>query len=508
MFNAIFRKLHNKSRFVNLMAIHSRTLISLVLTLYFTRLSIGFLGVDAYGLFAVVNAVILLLGFGQNALISTSQRYLATSLVDADSHKETPLVFARLFWIHIFYSVIVLVFVYTVGFYVVHNLIDVEESVRNNLFLVNQVLGFWLILRIVRIPFEALFASHEKFGLVSVLNVLESVIKLLAVLFLVVVSSGDILIYSAIICFSGMATTLMFVVVSLKSFKELIGFDLHHYSDFKSIFGFLSWNTLSSSANVISSQGAHILINKTAGVELNATLNIANQLAASASGFALAFVNLYSPTILKNYAIEEGQNWRKLTNDASLFGLYVICVISAPLVAAADEIALLWLGRVPESFSSFVYLVVFYQLVDVWQAPMSIVIGAEGNLRKYSIILSLFLISNLPISIGLLAFGGGAELILLTRLLVNIFSSVFRIFYCRHFFDGELNMYLTEVVVKGGLFVLGSYVAGAVLFDFFPANFRGLLLFGACSIFLTSSLYLVLFFSRQLKEGLSVILKL
>ena len=489
------------------MAIHSRTLISLVLTLYFTRLSVGFLGVDAYGLFAVVNAVILLLGFGQNALISTSQRYLATSLADADSPKETPLVFAKLFWIHFFYSAVVFVLVYTVGFYVVHNIIDVEESSRNSLFLVNQVLGFWLIMRIIRIPFEALFASHERFGLVSILNVFESVIKLLVVLLLVGVSSGDILIYSLIICFSGMATTLLFVVVSLKSFQELIAFDLHHYSDFRSIFGFLSWNTLSSTANVMSSQGAHILINKTAGVELNATLNIANQLAASASGFALAFVNLYSPAILKNFAIKESKNWRKLTIDASLFGLYVICVIGSPLMVASNDIALLWLGSVPERFVSFVYLIVFYQIVDVWQAPMSIVIGAEGNLRRYSIILSLFLVSNLPISIGLLAFGGGAELILLIRLLVNIFSSIFRIIYCRQFFGGELNMYLREVVVKGGFFVLGSYVAGAALFDFFPSNIGGLVLFGACSILSTSSLYLALFFSRQLKEGLSLKLK-
>lgn len=59
------------------MAQYLRSAINILLSLYSTRIILSALGMEDYGLYAVVAGVVVMLGFLTNALIQTTQRFIA-----------------------------------------------------------------------------------------------------------------------------------------------------------------------------------------------------------------------------------------------------------------------------------------------------------------------------------------------------------------------------------------------------------------------------------------------
>ena len=67
----------NKRVFINTIAQYTKALINTILSLYTVRLILSALGQEDYGIFSLIAGIIALLGFVQNALVITTQRYLS-----------------------------------------------------------------------------------------------------------------------------------------------------------------------------------------------------------------------------------------------------------------------------------------------------------------------------------------------------------------------------------------------------------------------------------------------
>ena len=63
--------------FVNTIIQYSRTVLSLLISLYTTRLILEALGIENFGIYALVGGVIAMLSFIRSALASTTQRFLS-----------------------------------------------------------------------------------------------------------------------------------------------------------------------------------------------------------------------------------------------------------------------------------------------------------------------------------------------------------------------------------------------------------------------------------------------
>ena len=62
---------------VNTLAQYIRTIINLVLSLYSSRLVLNILGVEDYGVYALVAGVVSMLSFVTNSLVGSTQRFLS-----------------------------------------------------------------------------------------------------------------------------------------------------------------------------------------------------------------------------------------------------------------------------------------------------------------------------------------------------------------------------------------------------------------------------------------------
>ena len=64
---------------INTFAQYIRTVINILLSLYSARLVLEILGVEDYGLYALVAGVVSMLSFFTNSLVSSTQRFLSIS---------------------------------------------------------------------------------------------------------------------------------------------------------------------------------------------------------------------------------------------------------------------------------------------------------------------------------------------------------------------------------------------------------------------------------------------
>ena len=71
---------NNKRIAKNTLLLYFRMLITLVVSLYTSRVVLNTLGVDDYGIYNVVGGIIVILGFLNNAMAGATQRFLNVEL--------------------------------------------------------------------------------------------------------------------------------------------------------------------------------------------------------------------------------------------------------------------------------------------------------------------------------------------------------------------------------------------------------------------------------------------
>ena len=124
----------NKLIFTNTIALYLRLLITLVVSLFTTRIVLKNLGVEDYGLYGTVAGIIALIAFLQNALSGANNRFFNVEMVKNDI-KHIQRLFTTSFLLHICIAVFICSTLEIVGViglkYYIH-LPDGKLAVANN----------------------------------------------------------------------------------------------------------------------------------------------------------------------------------------------------------------------------------------------------------------------------------------------------------------------------------------------------------------------------------------
>ena len=86
-------------------------------------------------------------------------------------------------------------------------------------------------------------------------------------------------------------------------------------------------------------------------------------------------------------------------------------------------------------------------MLDAIQGPLWVSAQATGRIRNYQLMMSLIILSNLPISFCILKLFPVAELVLVVKVLVNIVVLIARVLYLRKIYSFPVIRYIKKVVV-------------------------------------------------------------
>lgn len=376
---------NNKRIAKNTFALYFRTFITMLVGLYTGRVMLQALGVDNYGINAVVGGIVGMSSLITSTMSQAISRYITCALGKGDKN-ELKTMFSTSINAQITVSLIAVLVLEVVGVWFLNNEASIPEGrmVAANWVLQCSIIG--LIISLVSSPYSAVIVAHEHMCIYAYMSIVDVVLKLV-VCFMILAYGGDRLILLA----------LLQVVIALgmrvfygwycgRHFAEAhYDYSLFDKGLLKELTIFSGWNLLNSSAWVFATQGINILVNVFFGVTFNAARQVATTVNGTVQGFVGNFTMAFSPQITKSYAAGGHAYAVMLANRGTKFTWLMMYIFIVPVFMEAEQLLSLWLVEVPPMSALFLRFALFESLsVSVGQNLMRL-IQADGRVRMYTV---------------------------------------------------------------------------------------------------------------------------
>lgn len=398
---------------INSIAMFVRTFVTLLITLYTSRVTLNILGVESFGIYNLVAGVVLFLSFFSGPLTKMSVRFLSYEQSQPQG-KDLSQVFSACFSLHLGLVLIVVILGFLVGYSIVSSL-NIPHERLGIVIIVFYLSLFTLAFHVIKIPYESLLLSYEKMTHYAVLSILDSVFKLSGVLALVwLVTIDALLAYGWMLC---LESILIFVLTLIISKRVCPKYKIikPEKKTLNKMSSFAGWSMMGGSSDVITQSSFNMLINIFYGVIVNAALGIMNQVQSALSKFLSSFSMAYNPQVIKAYAEHKLDDMSTLISSASKLSFLLLSMPAFPLFFNMDFVLKLWLGDVPEYAGDFCRVAVVIILIDSITSVYNTSITATGNIRNYQISISLSFIFDLLISFALLKLGVLPTIVIVSR---------------------------------------------------------------------------------------------
>lgn len=419
-------------------------IITMVVSLYTSRVILNALGVEDYGIYNVVGGIVGMFSILSGSLSASISRFITFELGKGDTQRLKT-VFSTGVNIQLMLGVIVLLVAETIGLWFLNNKMVIPES---RLLVSNWVYHLSLItfvVNLISIPYNAAIIAHEKMGVFAYISIMEVVGKLI-ISYLVVISPIDKLVFYALLM------TLLSIFIRFiygrycsKHFEECTYHFVFDKKLLRQMFGFAGWNFIGASSGILRDQGGSILINLFSGPAVNAARAIALQVNAAIYGFASNFMTALNPQITKSYASGNHDYLMRLLFLGSRLSFYLLLLSSLPILINTDYILQLWLGVVPEHTVYFVQLALILGISESISNPLVTAMLATGNIRNYQILVGSLQMLNFPLSYVFLKLGCAPEVVTIIAIIISQCCLIGRLYMLKGMIQLPVKRFLKEV---------------------------------------------------------------
>lgn len=419
----------------------------MLVSLYTSRVVLAALGVKDYGIYNVVGGIVVLFTFINNAMITSTQRYLNYELGRNDLQRAKK-VFAISLNIHIFIALIVLLLAETIGLWFLNTTIQYPEYREFAVQVTYQLSILTTCVKIIRAPYNAAIIAHEKMSFYAYLSIFEAILQLGIVFMLMSYSADRLILYSILLCIVALIVNLCYYVYCRKKF-EICHYAL--YKDkllYRQLLSFSGWSLFGGVANMGASQGLNMLLNVFFGVTVNAAMGIATQVNSAVTSFVQSFQTAFNPQIVKSYAAGDYKYFIKLILSTSKYSYLLLFILALPIYICTPEVLSVWLTEVPDYAVSFCRLMLIFALLDALQGPLWYSVQATGKIKTYQILMSFMILANLPIAYICLKLGYSPNSVLVIRCIINLATLFVRLWYLNRLYKFPVMAFVNGVILR------------------------------------------------------------
>lgn len=435
--------------------------VTMLVSLFTVRVVLRTLGVVDYGVYNVIGGVVTSIAFISDVLANASQRFFSVEIGKGDSSSLNK-TFNLVFEVYCLAGILLLVIAETIGLWFLNAKLEIpfERIEAANWVYQFAILSF--LISLVSTPFQSIIIANEKMNIYAYMSILDVVLKLAIVYLLVVFSFDKLKLYALLMFLVTLINRIIYVVISRHIFEETKFKLIWDKKVFKSIFGYSTWILIGSFSFVINTQGVNILLNLFFGPIANAAYAIGNQVKNAVNSFAGSFFTATRPPIIKSYAQQDYKQTENLFYFSSKVIFILLFVLIAPLFVEIEQILRLWLGSVTEYMANFVRLMLLYALIVSMSDPITAIVQAAGEVKKYHGIVDIFTLITLPTSYCIFKFGGSAYWGFGITIIVFIVAHIIRLFILKSFFRISLREYIIKLIVPilGSVAIVGCCMCG------------------------------------------------
>lgn len=417
----------NKRLAKNTVLLYGRTIITVLIGLYTSRIILQELGISDFGLFNAVGGMVAMFTFLNNALSGSSQRFISFSLGQGDNSKTTKTI-QVLLTLHTIIAISFFLILEVVGGIMLRYVLNIPIGRESAAFWVFQFCTISVCIDMVRMLLDADIIANEKMDFYAYLSIIEVIIKLLIVFCLVLFDADKLIVYSILYL---LATITIFIVSSSyckRNFKECVFSYSFDKQIIKEISVYAGWNSLSHISFMAITQGVNVALNVFVGTVANAARGVAVQV----NGFVVRLTNNYltaaMPQIIKLYASKNINEMNKLVTNVSKFSVFLYLLMVIPLFSEISYLLNLWLVEVPQHTIPFVRIFFIQGLIISFANPITRIISATGDVKRINIFDTTIQVFVFLSIITLLYFDTNVDYVLLLLIIPN-FLGVFAYIY-------------------------------------------------------------------------------
>lgn len=459
----------------NTMMLYFRMILTMIVSLYTSRVILNTLGVEDYGIYNVVGGVVSMFAFFNSAMSAATQRFLSFEIGKGD-FAQLRKTFNATQIIHIGIAGVIFILAETVGLWFVKTYLVIPPERLNAAIWVYHFSVLSFMVSIIQVPYNATIIAHERMNVYAYVSIIEVSLKLLIVFMLTWITYDKLKLYGILHFGVVFIIAAIYRVYTRSNFEESKFEFVKDQKLYKTLISYSGWSMFGNIAGVAQGQGVNIILNIFFGPVVNAARGIAVQVQAAVNSFVTNFQMAVNPQIIKSYAANERQYMTSLIIQSSKYSFYLLFLLSLPIILEVDQILKLWLKTVPDYASIFTVLVLVVILITSISGPLMMAVQATGKIAIYQAVIGTLLILNLPISYIFLKVGYPPEVTLYITICLEILALIFRFFFLKRLIDFPVLLFIKEIIFRNILVILLSVSIPLIVKTSLDANIWRLLI--------------------------------
>ena len=419
----------NKRMAVNTAILYFKLVFTIVVNLYSTRLILGGLGVEDYGIVNLISGIVAMLSFVNTSMTVSTQRYLSVSYGKNDLELQLR-IFNTSIVLHVLIGLIIVGLLELAIPVVFHSAIQIPSARVNAARVLYQLTILGTFFTIVSVPYDATLNAHENMLVYSIASIIESLIRLLGAILLLKYQNDRLVFYGLLI------VAIRFVSFCIKSIYSRLKYSdavlkrgLFSSSLMREMFSFSTWNAFGAFALTARNQGIAFVLNIFKGVVINSAYGIATQVLGQLSNFVATIQKAMNPQIMQREGAGNSSGMLSLALKQSKYSSFLLLFFLLPLMFEMPYVLKLWLKTVPEYSIDFCRLIIVLSFFQQLTSGLQSAIQARGDIRKYQITISCVLLLNIPLAFFILSNGLHVSYVLLGMVMIECVCLIIRVFF-------------------------------------------------------------------------------
>ena len=439
----------NKRLILNTTSQYCRTILNILMSFYSVNLILKYLGFADYGIYTLIVGVVSMLSFINNSLVITTQRYLSFYHGVGEKSK-LKMIFENSLFIHIILGLFILGVIEFIGLFLFDGFLNIAIDRVDAAKIVFHIVATILCITFITAPFRALYIARENIVYVSVVDVLDGLMKVIFAILLSVISFDRLIVYVVGLLIVALFNLFAYSIFALIRYEECsINFKFKINKKYiLELSNFATWTLYSTMCIVGRTQGIAVLLNRFFGTIINAAYGLSLQVSSAINFVSTSFLNAINPQITKAEGGGDREKMLSLAFKACKFSFLILAMVVIPVIFEMEILLNLWLDKVPEYAVLFCQVVLIGTLLDQLTVGLGSANQAIGNIKNYSLIVNttkLFTLLSLWVCIKL---GLAIELAIWNYAIFEFICAMIRIPFLKITSGMSIKSYFRDVFIR------------------------------------------------------------
>lgn len=476
----------NKRIAKNTAMLYFRMLLSMLVSLYTSRVVLNTLGVEDFGIYNVVGGIVAMFTFLNAAMGASTSRFLIFELGKKD-YKQLNKVFNATLFSHIAIACIIFLLAETIGlWFLTHKLVIPAERMHAAHW-VYQFSILSAMVSLTQVPYNATIIAHERMSIYAYITIIDVILKL-AILYLLVISGFDKLkVYAVLFFIVSLITAMIYRIYCKNKYEECSVSFLWDKVLYKKLLSFSMWELYGGFAIMGMGQGLNMLLNIFFGPAVNAARGIAYQVQGAISVFGFNFMTAVKPQIIKLYAENKVKQMMKLVFASSKYSFLLTYFLTLPLLIETRFVLELWLKIVPDHTVAFCRLILISELIWALRSPIVTSFHAVGHIKVANLVCGSLFYLIIIVSYFCLKTGFPPESVFIVTIVVSVMVQITELVLLKRYISYSVKAYAKQVVWLCLLVMAISAILPYLLNIMLAPGFIRLIVVGVVSIITVST---------------------